>query len=70
MVNPALPWFAAVVVPNPDTTDRLNVPVSPLGTVLRALTRVCLLLVMVQIAPKFVPSKLPEMVRLALLTET
>jgi len=70
VVNPALPWFAAVVVPRPDTTDRLNVPVSPFSTVLRALTRVCLLFVMVQIAPKLVPSKLPEMVRLALLTVT
>ena len=51
-------------------TDRLKVPGSPLATVLIVLTRVCLLLVMVQMAPKLVPSKLPEMVRLALLTVT
>lgn len=69
-MKPALPWLFAVVVPKWDTTDRLNVPVSPFGTLLRALTRVCLLLVMVHIAPKCDPSKLPEMVRLALLTVT
>ena len=60
----------AVVVPTPVCTDRLKIPVSPFGTVLRALTRVCLVLVMVQMAPGFVPSKLPEIVQLALLTVT
>ena len=67
---PPSPWFVAVVVPTPVCTDRLKVPVSPFGTVLRVLTRVCLVLVMVQMAPGFVPSKLPEIVRLALLTVT